>query len=258
MGKTVFTCLRNLNIAMKFINKIIELGRLDSYFNKSNRNTYDTLASLLLHRLFPEGTILPFTPFALNPNTILHIINEIQINKRRSIIEFGSGISTIVLAKYLKKNNIQATLISIEANLEWAQYINEQLSLYDCENYAVVKYIPLKQYSSSNYSGPWYDLEPFAKAVDTILFDLVIVDGPGAGNNKLTRLPTVIEISKFLMPNFIVFLDDIRRKGEMKIYEEWIKHLKNEGFQITGEIDTSKVYATIKCGKGFSSNTMSY
>lgn len=243
---------------MKFTKKIIELGRLDSYFDKSNRNTYDTLASLLLHRLFPKGTILPFTPFSLNPNTILHIINEIQINKRRSIIEFGSGISTIVLAKYLKENKIQASLISIDDNLEWAQYINEQIKLYDCENFAVVKYIPLKQYSSSDYSGVWYDLGPFSKVINNILFDLVIVDGPGAGNNKMTRLPAVIEVSNFLMPNFIVFLDDIRRKGEMKIFDVWIQHLKNKGFQITGEIIKSKVYATIKCGKGFSSNTISY
>ncbi|RLD27566.1 MAG: hypothetical protein DRI75_09130 [Bacteroidetes bacterium] len=243
---------------MKLIKKIKELARLDSYFNKSNRNTYDTLASLLLHRLFPTSTILPFTPFSLNPNTILHIINEIQINKRNSIIEFGSGISTIIIAKYLKDNNIQASMISIEDNKEWAQYINELLKKYGCEDQAFVEYIPLKEYASEKYNGLWYDVAILSKAIMTLQFDLVIVDGPGAGNNKLIRLPALIEISNALFPDFIIFLDDTKRDGEKKIFYEWKLYLKEIGIRVSGEIMESKVYATINSGKGFSSNPMSY
>ncbi|MFD0864110.1 hypothetical protein ACFQ1M_17985 [Sungkyunkwania multivorans] len=243
---------------MSIIKKIKELGRLDSYFNKTNRNSYDTLSSLLIHRLFPKGTILPFTPFSLNPNTILHVINEIQLNKRRSIIEFGSGISTIVLAKFIKENKIDAQVVAVEENESWANYIKAELKKYDCEKFASVLHVPLAPCKTKGHTGSWHDVPLLKESIKGKTFDLMIVDGPGAYEEKEIRYPAAIEMIDYFERDFVIFLDDIRRKGEQHIYKKWKQFLATQGHKVQGDIIDSKVYAVIQCGEGFSTYPMSY
>lgn len=38
---------------------------------------------------------IPFTDYALSPYSIAHILNDLAINSRKNIVEFGSGTSSI-------------------------------------------------------------------------------------------------------------------------------------------------------------------
>src|SRR5690554_4806588 len=55
-----------------------------------------------LSRLFPESNFIPFTTWTISPSVILHILNDIVINNRSNIIEFGSGASTLYIAKLIQ------------------------------------------------------------------------------------------------------------------------------------------------------------
>lgn len=243
---------------MKLIDKLKELARLESHIDKVQRNTYDSLASQLLHRLFPDYTILPFSPFSLNPNTILHLVNDLQVNNRKSVIEFGSGVSTLIMAKFIKSNGLSTKITSIDNNPDWSQYISKELVKHGCDDLVTLVVAPLSKQDTGLYIGPWYHSDDVQNAIYKKTFDVVLVDGPSGGTHKEARylaLPTVLNV---LEENFIVFLDDIRRQDENKILTKWKQLFKEANISIVLNRDTHKVYATLKSEGGFSTNPMSY
>lgn len=237
------------------IQKIKQVLRINSYFDKLSRNVHDSSATILLHKLFPASTILSFTPFSLNPNTMLHLINEIQINQRKQIIEFGSGISTIVMAKFIKDNKLSAKILSIEDNEEWFNYIMSELIKYNLEGIVNLNYVPLKK---ENQKYAWYKKERISDLVLGKKFDMVLVDGPSAKNGTEVRMPAVEMLLGSLNEEFIIFLDDIRRTGERKILNSWENILLEKNYRVKKQFLDSKVYGTITCGKSFSSYPLSY
>ncbi|PYE82143.1 hypothetical protein DFQ11_102724 [Winogradskyella epiphytica] len=72
-----------------------------------------------ISRLFPEPNFIPFTDWSISPSVILHILNDIVINKRQHIIEFGSGASTLYIAQLIRTLNLPAQLYSVESSEEW-------------------------------------------------------------------------------------------------------------------------------------------
>ena len=210
---------------------------------------------ILLHKFFPAKTILSFTPFSLNPNTILHIINEIQINNRKNIIEFGSGISTIILAKFIKDNNLNTKIVSIEDNKGWYDYIKSELIKYDLDGIVSLNYIPLLEEEGITC---WYNKKNVSEIVLNKKFDLILVDGPSGGLGKKARKPALEVIINSLNESFIIFLDDIRRKDEREIINNWESLLNKNNYKINKQINPSKVYGIISCGEAFSSTPLSH
>jgi predicted O-methyltransferase YrrM len=237
------------------LSKLKRLFSLHFYFDKLARNTYDTNASILLHRLFPKSTILPFTTFSLNPNTILHIINEIQINNRKSIIEFGAGVSTIITAKFIAENNINATIVSVEDNLSWLNFISSQLEKYNCQHAVQLLHVPLK---NSDSGVKWYDQEQLKSNITNKKFDLILVDGPSGGLGKNARKPVLPLLLNYLNQSFIIFLDDVRRLDEQQILDEWTTLLRENNFDAKKNNTKSRIYGTISCGESFSSNPVNH
>ncbi|NND61781.1 MAG: hypothetical protein HKN48_01165, partial [Flavobacteriaceae bacterium] len=90
------------------------------------------------------------------------------------------------------------------------------------------------------------------------LFDLVIVDGPSAAENAEVRFPAFPFIYDRLKTSFIVFLDDIRREGEQKIFKNWEVFANDYGNKCNFHLNDKKVYAWLSSGDGFSSAPMSY
>ena len=56
-----------------------------------------------LRPLLDAGGYLPWSEGALRPAALRSIANEIMLGRRRSIVELGSGVSTIVLARLLRE-----------------------------------------------------------------------------------------------------------------------------------------------------------
>jgi predicted O-methyltransferase YrrM len=237
--------------------RLKELLRFRFYLNKNARNISDGRASLILHGLFDKGTVLPFNPFSLNPNTILHLVNEIIINERKNVLEFGCGISTLVLAKYIQLNELPVSIVSVDDNKDWIDLIREQLKKHNCESSVTLVHAPITGYSSAQHRGSWYDAVIVRKALTDKQVDLMIVDGPGANTCEMARFPAMEVAESFLTNNFLVVLDDIRRKDEKEILRRWKNHL-NSTKSVKIDWNEADVYGTILCGNGFSSKPLSY
>jgi hypothetical protein len=206
-------------------------------FSHVNKQKADDAYSLgLLQPLLVGFPFVPFTGSSLRPFCLNHMINDIIINQRLTIIEFGSGVSTIIIGRMIKKNKLGATILSIEHNQEWAAVLKKWLQAEQLDDIVSVVVAPLKQCHLAVNGNDWYDLEPLDQATKNKNFDMVIIDGPPAWekSKSMARYPALPYIKEKLSGSYAVYLDDANREGEQSIIELWKKKYSIE-FKLTGD-----------------------
>ena len=181
-------------------------------------------------RLFPESNFIPFTSWTISPSVILHILNDIVINKRSNIIELGSGASTLYIAKLIQTLKLDAKFYSVESSEEWLQKMREELKLHKLEDIVTLIHAPLTEASKNiclNDQKLWYDTEKITAALgENHGLDLVVVDGPFGGSTPFARYSAIPFLQSRLSKNIGVFLDDAQREQEQEIAVQWSKLLK--------------------------------
>ena len=121
-------------------------------------------------RLYPDFDNYIFELWAKNFGHCLELaclkrLEEIcQITKPKLIFEFGSGVSTVVLAKYAQENNCRIFTFDEEFKYLTRAYNNANRR-YKTNNITFI-------YSPKNYKDFLENLEPNKK------IDLLIIDGP--------------------------------------------------------------------------------
>jgi hypothetical protein len=170
---------------------------------------------------------LPYLPWpgsALAPSALRTILNEIEVNKRKTVVEFGSGISTLYIAKILSR--IGGHIVSIENNAEWADLVRGWLAEAGLAGTATLIVAPLGSCSYSLKGLEWYDEKAVLAGISGLKIDCVLVDGPTAyeRGTELARYPALLAIEEQLNDSFVVFLDDINRAGEQEVLKKWSDH----------------------------------
>ena len=94
------------------LKRIIDF-RIDSLKKQEKNNSQSNYDFQQISKLFSDNEFIPFTAWSLSPSILLHILNDIIINDRKSLIEFGSGASTFYIAKLLKNINSESKFISV-------------------------------------------------------------------------------------------------------------------------------------------------
>lgn len=195
----------------------------------------DSYAIGLLNPLLGDFPFIPFTGSSLRPFCMVHMVNDIIVNNRKKIIEFGSGISTIIIGRLIKKNNLNTTLLSIEHNESWVALLNELLKKEGLSDFVKVVWAPLTQCNLALESNHWYDLDIVRKALENNSFDMVIVDGPPAWepSKEKARYPALPFMREYLSDKASIYLDDADRAGEHSILQLWQNKFSIR-FNITG------------------------
>lgn len=203
--------------------------------SQNERRTEDLYSLGLLQSLLQGYPYLSFTGFSMRPYCINHIINDVLINGRQHIIEFGAGLSTILIARLIKKNGLNATIVSVDHEEAWANLINEQLIKEQLHEAATVISIPLKPCDLALDGGLWYAVDLLNMELKGRQFDMVIVDGPPAweASKEKARYPALPYLIDKLQSRFSIYLDDVNRKGEQEIVERWKKEF-GLAFNIAG------------------------
>lgn len=197
------------------------------HLNNSNRIdrlfAEDSLSINYLSALIYGYPYIPFSGSSLRPFCLNHIINDIVVNNRKQIIEFGSGISSIFIGRLIKKNNLNATLLSVEHDLEWSEQLSQMLSKENLDDVVYICYAPLKKCALALDENEWYDTAIIDSAIDNSLFDMVIIDGPPAWmkDKSRARYPAVPYMMGKLNKNYSFYLDDAIRQGEQAIIASW-------------------------------------
>lgn len=183
----------------------------------------DTYALALLNPLLSGFPLVPFTGASLRPFCLAHIINDIVINGRERIVEFGAGISTVMIGRLIKLNKLACALVSIEHDQAWVEVLNRLLAREDLHHCVKVVWVPLATSDLALDANTWYDTQILQEALSAAVFDMAIVDGPpawAAGKGK-ARYPALPFVYDKLSERCSVYLDDADRAGEREVLALW-------------------------------------
>lgn len=167
----------------------------------------------VLGPLLVRGDYLPWTTGSMRPAALVAVCNEIVHGTRTRIVECGSGVSTVVLARLLRERH-SGGLVALEHDHDWAGLVQDQLRRESLDTIAHVLHAPL------HGEPPWYKLAE-GDVPDDI--DLLIVDGPPACDpgHSTRREPALPRFAERLVADATVILDDITRPGERKVIASW-------------------------------------
>jgi predicted O-methyltransferase YrrM len=188
-------------------------------------------AFIQLNSLLKFTAPLPATRgWAASPDLLLTISQLVKENKPKLVVELGSGVSTLVVAKSGAKK-----VISFDGAAEYAEQSRNLLKQHGVRG-VEVRLAPLMPYRGG---ANWYDPSKFK---DLKKIDLLIVDGPQGGDNSDARYPALEVLLNKLSDKAIIVLDDVNRTGERKLAEDFAKALPKHHLQI---IDHEKLTAII-------------
>lgn len=209
-----------------------------SHFLLNSGGSTDLNALIQLQPLINQ--YLPWSTSAMRPSAVVKIVNEVIINNRTHVVEFGSGVSTLFVASTLRAIGSKSKLISIEHDPAWIKTLQRMIKSEKLDEFICVVHAPLKVSKYSIGELRWYCEKSIFDNVENCRFDMAVIDGPLAYTKDLElsrypALPFLVE-NCFFQDDHMVVLDDGHRAGEKKIIKIWenkygyrFKHNFNQG-----------------------------
>lgn len=185
-------------------------------------------------RGFFDGRVLG--EWTLDADSMLFLWQRLQAEKPKVIVECGSGVSTLLFARYLSLYQPDGVLLSLEQSAEETKVAQDRLEKHGLAKFVKMYHAPMV----SEERG--YNLNGVETWPGMQRFDWILVDGP-AGNN-LVRYYTIADMQKLANPGARWFLDDSFRDNELNVLSKW------------AELPGVKVEGIYPIGKGLSTGTI--
>jgi predicted O-methyltransferase YrrM len=174
-----------------------------------------------LLRLLDLSAPIPSTrSWAASPDVLLTLLDLAKSTKPARVLDLGSGMSTLVLAKSAP----QAEIISVDNSGEYAGKTRKLLASHGVTN-VDVRVAALTPHASG---VDWYDLAPLS---DVSNIDFLFVDGPPGSKNSKARHPAILECISKLNPRAVIVIDDAGREGEKEMAQEFAKLLPSHSLE---------------------------
>jgi predicted O-methyltransferase YrrM len=219
IGLGLAYCIRSLRALHQKINTRIarEIAVSTKELKTSMWQSYRQTEAMqqLLSLLKFSAPVPPTRSWAASPDLLLTLAQLVRKHNPKLVVELGSGVSTLVVAKAGAKK-----VISIDHSGEFADKTREVLKEHKVRG-VEIRVAQLKAHISG---VDWYDT---AVIKDLKRIDLLIVDGPPGSKNPEARMPARAEFIAKLSPKAIVVIDDVNREGERKLAESFAKALPN-------------------------------
>ncbi|WP_345976586.1 class I SAM-dependent methyltransferase [Sulfurimonas sp. HSL3-7] len=200
---------------------IIDMTEIGKVINDAEKNNFSQLESLIniqnvLNIRFP----LPkMRNWAISPDFAELLLREILIRKPENIVEFGSGVSTLITGYALQMNK-QGKLTSFDHDVFYGKKTVQNLKLHGLEEFAEVISAPISDITINNRDAKWYSVDE-TKVPAKI--DMLVVDGPPARTDKAARYPALPYLIDRLADDAIVIMDDGIRQEEREICRRWLE-----------------------------------
>lgn len=168
----------------------------------------------LLDRLgLPHGALPNLGSWKADSGLLRLVAEHILRHKPRVVVEFGTGASTLIIAKALEQAG-GGTLVSFEQHADFVEATKTWLADHALE--ADVRAVPLRR-SPGGWPGLWYDHGALPEAID-----LMVIDGPPWSIHPFTR-GAAETLFHLVAPGGTVMLDDAARPGERVVARRWRK-----------------------------------
>ncbi len=182
--------------------------------------TTETHALFNIYSLLPEGVSLP-APYGWSANIHMleYIVKKIVHSKPKLIVELGSGLSSIYIGHFLKRQGAGA-LICLEHDAEYAMATQNSIDEHGLGDIVTIVHAPLVMQVIKGETRQWYDTNLIPELTH---IDLLIVDGPPWQTDSLARYPALSVFADALSEDAVVILDDSNRADESIIVDKWLK-----------------------------------
>ncbi|MFN1833688.1 class I SAM-dependent methyltransferase [Balneola sp. MJW-20] len=186
---------------------------------EEHSNQLQSMQALLSIQNFinPRAPIPPMVGWAAHPVLISNILEVIHEHDVKTVLELGSGSSTIITSYYLESLEGDRKLISLDHDGNFLEQTRNQVRLHELENIATVHHTPLVKYNDFT----WYDISDLELEKGSV--DLLVVDGPPMKTQTKARKPALYVLKEYLSDNAVIIMDDANREDESEIAREWVK-----------------------------------
>jgi hypothetical protein len=195
----------------------------------------------LQHYLGPDVFLPDMHNWAISPDFGVLLVSLLEENEYDGVIEFGSGTSTLIAAKALKRiaqrnSSDRGFLLSFDHLAEFGEKTAKLLKRAQLLEHSKVVVSPLI---------PWFgdvqekylfydchtDLSKFRQQLgERVKSILVIVDGPPAATGRHARYPALPKILEIFNGHVSIdfILDDYIRSEEREIAARWVEILNKK------------------------------
>ena len=169
--------------------------------------------------LSPER--LPYTPnWSAAPDFLELIVDHVLTAKPSTIVECGSGMTTLMLARCCALNG-HGHLYSLENGADYATNTRAAIADHRLQEYSTVIHAPLIHYSVNNSDYQWYDLS----GLPVTNIDMLVIDGPPGFLQRHSRYPALPLLANRFSDRCSVYLDDAARDDEQALVRMWLDEL---------------------------------
>lgn len=175
----------------------------------------------LLLALAPSAPLPPLRSWAASPDLLVTLFYIAHSNNPRTIVDLGSGASTLVLAKAAPA----AKIICLDNSAEYAIKTEQMLKEHGVTN-VEIRVAPLTPLANGVH---WYHPDAWKSLSD---IDLLFIDGPPGSKDDTARLPAFTELISKLSPHAIVIIDDVHRDGEKEMAHQFAQALPSHTLHI--------------------------
>lgn len=174
--------------------------------------------------------------WALTGDSAALLVRESMLRRPRTIVELGSGVSTLLLGQILQKLGT-GKIVSFDHDVQWAERTRRQVSFLGLDEFVTVIDAPLGQCSLEGQMFEWYVIPPAALAALGGAVDLLVVDGPPQSpqQSRPARYPALPMLASCLSSQAWIFVDDAKRQTEREMVKLWTRQMP--GWQ-THDVDT--------------------
>jgi len=194
---------------------------MDAIRELSGKHLHDQFrqiqALLALEKELDLGAHLPpLRGWAASPDFLLVLTNHVKQRRPETIVECGSGASTVVLAKCLQRLG-KGHVYSLEHDPVYAEKTRRSLAEAGLSDWATIIDAPLVEHRIGSETWQWYSLDGFPD----VAIDMLVIDGPPWFVSPLARYPAGPKLFPKLTREGAVLLDDAARDDESRIIERW-------------------------------------
>jgi predicted O-methyltransferase YrrM len=182
----------------------------------------------LFQLIQPRAPLPLYRTWTAAPDLALLLVGKALAAKPRTIVELGSGSSTVAFSYVLEKLG-GGRIISLEHDAPSKAKTEQALRDHGLEQYATVVLAPLRPVQVGGMTVDFYDLAGL-EGVEQI--DFVFVDGPPSFMQPLARYPALPLLWSRLVPGGTLVLDDARRSREQEVARRWKAEFPNAELEL--------------------------
>lgn len=171
----------------------------------------------LCERLGLATGALPYTPdWSAAPDFLELIVDHALAHKPAVIVECGSGMTTLMLARCCALNGV-GHVYSLENGADYAASTRAAVAGYGLAQHSTVIHAPLRPYTLDGRDYQWYDADQLTIGA----IDMLVIDGPPGFIQKHSRYPALPLLRSRLADRCAIFMDDAARPDEKELVEMW-------------------------------------